>query len=220
MIGRGRRRQRKRTPFQMKSTRAVHLSKAVRGTIDIGVTARTVLASSQVLNIYGPDWSLIPDRASLSLIFKYYRLNAMYMQWDWPFNDVSAGKTGTSTLDTVDRGRIYIIPDPKNIIDPNTITENALLEMGSDVRRIEVKNLKNARLKFKTPIHNLYPGALITGAIVGLNYNNRSKQWHDVTASNINYFWGHIIHFVDGTYAAAMKCQYQLKYYFSVRGNK
>lgn len=217
------RRPRKRTAFQMKKSPAVHLSKGTTGYVQVG-TSRTILATStSVGSQYSPTWSIIPDNSSLSNVFKYYRLNKIYMEWNFNIDMLVQSSSATaSALDVNQRGRIYIIPDPRHIINPSTVTEAELQEMGGDVRKIEVKALLNNSFKFKTNLYSLYPGAILSsGGAVGQNHLFKTKQWFDVNANNVLNTWGHIIHFVGtATFGIEQRIPYVVKQYFSVRGNK
>lgn len=214
----------RRTAYQMKRTKPVHLVKTIKHTSQttIGGSSRTIIASSSsAASNFTPTFANLPDSSSLKQVFKYYRFNSIFMKFVLPVQNVTKDtNTNSNILDTVDQGRIYIIPDPKNIIDPLTITEAAILEMGPDVRRIDLAAMKTRCIKYKTRVYNLYPGPVVTGAAVGQNVLTRCKQWHDVTADNTWFTWGHIIHFCEAVTSFYQPMSWELKQYVSLRGNK
>lgn len=214
-------RRRRRTPNQMKATRPLHLLKTTKTTYTLNAAQSSVLFQSYTASALGcVKWDIIPDYTSLTAVFKRYRINKIYMQINLPYNTNNPA-VNPSSADPVQFGRCYIVPDPTHRIDPSTVTENDLLEMGADVKRFDMNGLKTPCIKYKTNVFTLLPGPATDGASTGQNYTTATKRWYNTSCNNIVHTWGFIKWFTDNQLISVpLVATCIIKYYFSVVGNR
>jgi hypothetical protein len=204
----------------VKRTPAVHLVKAKSSILDLGLLADSVILQSYNAATIGcVRFVDIPDSTSLADVFRFYRLNKLFVKLEFPFQDMTPNSTPLVT-DRVDQGRIYLVLDPRHSINPSTITEAALLEMGADVKRYDVKACRGI-VKFKVDLYNLMPAYVQAPVGTGENYLVRKKDWHQTTCNTTIFTWGFISFYSKGlSTIVEQKCELTLKYYFSLKGNK